>query len=294
LVGESKRNCALDFSWTARRALLVVNDGRGFFQSAASRAQAAHGLLINYATARQPRRQGVEVMKSSLVMVFTIAILLGVTAAASAQDMPPQGPPPGGMGGGGMRQQMPQFADLDKNKDKKISRDEWQGPAQFFDRLDANKDGFIDETEWNAMRQRYGGGGGGPRLGESMAKFLDANKDGKVSRDEFAKMLTLFDLLDTNHDGELTQEEMNGFFRAFSTAQTEAQNQATGGVDVNNLFANSDKNKDGKLTPDEIANDRLFKRLDLNKDGVVTRDEAETALKQLAEERAKLKKPAQQ
>jgi Ca2+-binding EF-hand superfamily protein len=192
-----------------------------------------------------------------------------------------------------MQFQMPSFADLDKNKDKKISRDEWQGPAQFFDRLDTNHDGFIDETEFNAMRQRYGGGGGGPRLGESMAKFLDANKDGKVSRDEFAKMLTLFDLLDANHDGELTQEEMNGFFRAFNTAQTEAQNQATGGVDVNNLFANSDKNKDGKLTADEVANDRLFKALDLNKDGIVTRDEAETALKQLAD-RAKAKKQAQQ
>jgi Ca2+-binding EF-hand superfamily protein len=226
-------------------------------------------------------------MKRSFVIFFTVAILLGVTAAARAQDMPPQGPPPGG-GGGGMRQ-MPQFADLDKNKDKKISRDEWQGPAQFFDRLDANKDGFIDETEWNAMRQRFGGSGGGQRGGESMAKFLDANKDGKVSRDEFARLLALFDLLDANHDGELTQEEMNGFFRALSTAQTEAQNQATGGVDVNNLFANSDKNKDGKLTADEVANERLFKALDLNKDGTVTRDEAETALKQLAE-RAKAKK----
>jgi Ca2+-binding EF-hand superfamily protein len=216
---------------------------------------------------------------------------LGVTAAASAQDMPPQGPPPGG--GGGMRQRL-QFADLDKNKDKKLSHDEWPSfmPQQAFDAADTNHDGFVDEAEWNAMRQRFGGGGRG--FGESLAKFMDANKDGKVSRDEFAKLLTLFDLLDANHDGELTQEEMNGFFRALSTAQSEAQNQATGGVDVNNLFANSDKNKDGKLTPDEVGNERLFKRLDLNKDGVITRDEAEQALKQLAEERAKQKKPAQQ
>ncbi|MEN3332382.1 MAG: hypothetical protein V7641_1747 [Blastocatellia bacterium] len=230
-------------------------------------------------------------------MFFTIAILLGMTAAASAQDAPPQGPPPGGMGGGGgggMRQ-MPQFADLDKNKDKKISKDEWpsQMPQQFFDRLDTNHDGFIDETEWNAMRQRFGGGGGGPRFGESMAKFLDLNKDGKVSRDEFAKLLTLFDLLDADHNGELTQEEMNGFFRALNTAQSEAQNQATGGVDVSNLFTKFDKNKDGKLTADEVTDERTFKALDLNKDGIVTRDEAETALKQLAE-RAKAKKQAQQ
>lgn len=229
-------------------------------------------------------------MKRFYGFVLTFAVLTISAAIANAQDMPPQGPPPGG----GMRQfQMPSFADLDKNKDKKISKDEFpsQFPPQMFDRLDTNHDGFIDETEWNAMRSRFAGGGGGPRTGESLTKLLDANKDGKISREEFAKVLTLFDLLDANHDGELTPEELNGFFRAVNEAQSQAQNQATGGVDVNNLFANSDKNKDGKLTPDELTNERLFKRLDLNKDGVITRDEAEQALKQLAEERAKQKKP---
>jgi Ca2+-binding EF-hand superfamily protein len=229
-------------------------------------------------------------MKRVFVAFFTLAILMGVTAAASAQDMPPHDPP-GGFGGGGMRMQMPQFKDLDKNKDGKISKDEWQGPAQFFDRLDTNHDGFIDESEFNAMRNRMGGGGRG--AGESLTKFLDANKDNKVSRDEFAKLLTLFDVLDANHDGELSQEELNGLFRAINTAQSEAQNQATGGVDVSNLFTKFDKNKDGKLTADEVADERMFKALDLNKDGSVTRDEAETALKQMAE-RAKAKKQAQQ
>jgi Ca2+-binding EF-hand superfamily protein len=225
-------------------------------------------------------------------MFFALATLLGAAAVAGAQDMPPQGPPPGGGGGGFQRGQfqMPQFKDMDKNKDGKISKYEWQGPPQFFDRLDSNHDGFIDEAEWNAMRNRMGGGG---RVGEGLVKMLDADKDGKVTRDEFAKIVSLFDLLDANHDGTLSQEEMNNFFRAVNDAQTQAANQATGGVDVNNLFANYDKNKDGKLTPDEITSEKLFKRLDLNKDGVVTRDEAETALKQLAEEKAKAKKQSQ-
>lgn len=230
---------------------------------------------------------------SGLVMFIAMA-----SVNVLAQDAPPM--PPGGQPvGGGMRMQfqMPNFADLDKNKDKKLSREEFpsQFPAQAFDRLDANHDGFIDEEEWNAMRTRFAGGGpggggmgGGPRTGESLTKLLDANADGKVSREEFAKVLSLFDLLDKDHNGELSPEELNGFFGAVRDAQT----QATGGVEVNNLFEKYDKNKDGKITAEEIGNERIFKSLDLNKDGVVTREEADTAVKQI-KKAADAKKTAQ-
>src|SRR5215210_61923 len=129
-------------------------------------------------------------MKRFFGMILFLTITAGGAASASAQDMPP-GPPPGGGPGGGMRMQfqMPSFADLDKNKDKKISRDEMpsQFPPQAFDRLDENKDGFVDEEEWGRMRSRFGGGDRqGPPLGERMLKFMDANHDGKVSREEFA------------------------------------------------------------------------------------------------------------
>jgi Ca2+-binding EF-hand superfamily protein len=207
--------------------------------------------------------------------------ILLAAGSAFAQDPPPM-PPPGGPGGGQMRMQfqMPSFADLDKNKDKKLSREEMppQFPAQAFDRVDTNHDGFIDEEEWNAMRSRFGGGmGGGPRTGENLAKLLDANGDGKVSRDEFAKILSLFDTLDKDHNDELSQDELNGFFRAVN----EAQAQTTGGVEVNNLFEKFDKNKDAKITAEEMGNEKTFKALDLNKDGFITREEADTALKQL-------------
>ncbi len=213
---------------------------------------------------------------------FGLVIFIGaVSSYALAQEPPPM--PPGGFGGGGQRMQiqLPTFADLDKNKDKKISKEEWassQLPPQMFDRLDSNHDGFIDEEEFNAMRRGFGGGGGGfQRVGESLIKFLDANGDGKISREEFAKIVSLFDALDKDHNGELNAEELNGFFRAVNEAQT----QATGGVELNNLFEKYDKNKDGKITPEELGNERIFKSLDLNKDGVITREEADAALKQL-------------
>ncbi len=223
-------------------------------------------------------------MKKFFGLLIVTMVMGGASSIASAQD----GPPPGGEGGGPRVRgnfQMPSFADLDKNKDKKISRDEMppQMPPQIFDRLDENKDGGIDETEWNHMRERFGGGGGGARLGERLSQFLDADKDNKVSREEFARMQDLFDALDKDHDGSLSQEEMGQFFQAMS----EVQAKATGGVEVTNLFSKYDKNKDGKLTADEMGNERTFKALDLNGDNSVDRAEAEQALKQLAEKSKK-------
>ncbi|PYP84257.1 MAG: hypothetical protein DMF61_20385 [Blastocatellia bacterium AA13] len=215
------------------------------------------------------------------LLSFSLLLLLAGTAEqAVAQETgpPPQTDNPGGRRGGQF--QMPNFAEMDKNKDKKISRDEFKGPAQMFDRLDENKDGFIDEEEWN--RRRTGGGGGPGRMGESFMKLLDANHDSKVTREEFAKIVQLFDSLDKDHNGELSPEELGRFFQAIN----EAPVQATGGVEVNNLFEKYDKNKDGKITADEMGDEktaRTLKALDLNKDGVVTKEEAEQALKQMAE-----------
>ena len=230
-------------------------------------------------------------MKKFFEMIMVCAVLAGGAVLVYAQD-PHQPQEPRAESGGSampmrtMQFQMPTFADLDKNKDKKISRDELpsQWPPQAFDRLDENKDGFIDEAEFARSRQRMGGG---PQLGERLNRFLDADKDGKVSRDEFAKLNQMFDTLDSDKNGELTNEEMSRFFQAMN----EAQAQATGGVDVNNLYQNVDKNKDGKITPDEMTDERMFKALDLNKDGAVPRDEAEQALKQINERRRNRPQP---
>ena len=239
-------------------------------------------------------------MKKFFESVLTSLVIFGCAGIVSAQEGPPpfpQGGPPGG--GRQMQMQMPAFGDLDKNKDKKLSKDEFpsQMPPQMFDRMDDNKDGFVDETEWTASMNRFRGGqgGGGPRISESLTKFMDANTDGKVTHDEFAVIVRVFDFLDKDKNGELTQEEMGQFFQALNQAASEVQNKATGGVDVNQLFTNLDKNKDGKLTPDEVSNEKTFKALDLNKDATVTKEEATESLKKQAERSQKSQqKPPQQ
>lgn len=223
-------------------------------------------------------------MKSLFRVMNILLIIAAAAAVAGAQETPPQGPPPGS---GGPRFQMPSFSDMDKNNDKKLSRDEFpsQMPPQAFDRLDENKDGFVDEAEWGRARGRMGGGN--QRFSESLVKFMDANHDAKVSREEFAKITQVFDALDKDKSGDLSQEELGRFFQAVG----EAQAQATGGVEVNNLFEKYDKDKDGKITAQEMGNERTFSALDLSKDGSVTREEAEQALKQLASRSRQQQKP---
>jgi Ca2+-binding EF-hand superfamily protein len=217
--------------------------------------------------------QEIAMSKRLFAALFLLALL---SISALAQDAPPM-PPPGGFQDRQMQFRMPTFAELDKNKDKKLTRDEMpNAPPQIFDSMDQNKDGVIDEEEFGRLRNFRAGGG--PRMGESLVKALDANSDGKISRDEFAKVLSLFDSLDQDHSGELSQDELNNFFRAINEAQT----KATGGVNTSGAFASMDKNKDGKITADE-TDEKMFRNLDLNKDGSVTKEEFEKAVKQLAD-----------
>ena len=49
----------------------------------------------------------------------------------------------------------------------------------------------------------------GPR-GPMIIRKLDKNNDGRISKDELAKLVELFDELDTNHDGQLDPSELIG------------------------------------------------------------------------------------
>jgi Ca2+-binding EF-hand superfamily protein len=221
-------------------------------------------------------------MKKMFAGIITSAVIFGCAVSVAAQDMPP---PPGGFGGGQrMQMQMPTFADLDKNKDKKISKDEAPPQmGQFFDFIDTNKDGFLDEAEWTAIMNRRGGMGG-PRLGESLLKLLDSNTDSSVSSEEFAGLEALFDKLDEDKSGALSMDELNRFLMVAMQRNQNPQgnppgNPQGGGNQMRFQgpppFADLDKNKDGKLVRGELPEMMAqgFERFDENKDGGV--DEAE-------------------
>jgi hypothetical protein len=100
--------------------------------------------------------------------------------------------------------------------------------------------------------------------GERFVRFLDTDKDDKVSLKEIQdEEGRLFGAADVNNDGALSAEEFQRRGQMFMQLR------------VMTLFDLIDANGDGKLTKEEIAApaSRWFKRYDKNGDGFIAADE---------------------
>lgn len=74
-------------------------------------------------------------------------LLITCAPALYAQTQPAAGQGPGGAN------MLQRIAAMDTNGDGRITREEWTGRQQGFDRLDADGDGAITREELRAMRQ---------------------------------------------------------------------------------------------------------------------------------------------
>jgi Ca2+-binding EF-hand superfamily protein len=92
---------------------------------------------------------------------------------------------------------------MDKDGDGRISAAEWQGPAGMFSRLDADRDGYLSPGEISRNRRQdrpVGPNRPNPR-------GVDADNDGKISRDEWKGAGDKFVRMDANGDGYITSDE---------------------------------------------------------------------------------------
>jgi Ca2+-binding EF-hand superfamily protein len=144
-------------------------------------------------------------MKPILIALTLIATPL-VGAAGGPQDMGSDHP---------MKDDASLIQRLDKDGDGRVSRKEATDAAveragSRFDQLDTNKDGFITKDEVNAarasVRERMK-----ERAGEHW-KAADKDGDGAISRSEAEASMPMlfrrFDQLDANKDGKITRDEM--------------------------------------------------------------------------------------
>ena len=212
--------------------------------------------------------------------------------------------------GGGRPDPGEMFNRLDRNGDGKITKSELpdQAPpfvSQIFERI--GKDEVSREDFQDAARRMFAQGGQpgapGQRPGDGqrplqqprLVQVLDSDKDGRLSKDELAKLTDKFNELDRNSDGQLDPSELmgpppDGFpggrpepQRPPESGRPQTRPGAAAAPERDNpLFTRMDKNGDGKISKDE-GPERMrdnFARMDKDGDGFLTGEELRGAGRQ--------------
>jgi len=154
------------------------------------------------------------------------------------------------------------FADLDRNNDGVVTRDEWRGSRESFVVQDWNGDGVLSGAEVR------GDGAADRSFGQASQDdeftALDANGNGRVERREWDGSVQAFRRLDRNGDNTLTRAEMTAG-RQVAPAGAQPRGER---------FVDFDADGDGRITTSEWPGTRRgFELQDTNRDGVITRRE---------------------
>ena len=199
----------------------------------------------------------------------------------------------GGRPDGGRAGSDPIVAALDANGDGQIDKAELRVASAALRKLDTNKDDQISADEFRGSGgQRRGGEGGGPRgerpLGQAgprglqlgdgprqpwilvHADEIDLDKNKIISRDEIVGEATkAFEGYDADRDDKLSAAELSG--RGGSRS-------AMGGF-LKGHAKEIDRDGDGILTRTEAVGnaERMFAKMDRNKDGKITPEEMEAS-----------------
>ena len=146
-----------------------------------------------------------------------------------------------------------------------------------FERLDTNRDGYVTKAEAQAaranrgdriakrMERRGAAGAHGKRLANRDGMFdrLDTNRDGNISRSEFASAPTRHERRVVIRNGEQRP--------AHARIMRMGMGMGLGG----RMFDMADANRDGRVTLQEATSAayRHFDTADANRDGQITREE---------------------
>ena len=209
------------------------------------------------------------------MMLIAAAAALAGTAALAQTGAPPAPPAPARPMADGV-----------------MTRTEVVGMVRdHFSRFDADKDGSITTAEMGALHGRMGGHrmaeGGHPHvtmrehaMHDPNAAFdrLDANRDGMISRDEFAK------------GREIRVEKRIVRREKIKEARKEGKHGAMrmhrmGGMGGARMIVMADSNHDGRITLPEAEGMALqhFDQMDANHDGQITPEERRAGRKMIIE-----------
>ena len=146
------------------------------------------------------------------------------------------------------------FTALDRNRDGRITRAEWQDDFDSFYRADRDRNNVLTRAE-------FLGGDFDDDRGDRF-DYLDVDGNNRVTRQEWHASADAFTWLDRNRDGVLSRAEVEG------------QPTGTGTGTSTDLFGRLDANGDNRISRSEWRWTRTsFDQRDLNGDGVLNRRE---------------------
>jgi Ca2+-binding EF-hand superfamily protein len=190
------------------------------------------------------------------------------------------------------------FEALDANKDGEISEAELKKAVTALKKLDADSDGKITLAEASGP----GGPGGMGDPSQMVERWMenDQNGDGKLTSDEVPEFMgRMLQNADENGDGALDKAELTkaaeGFRERFGGGRFGGGpgggpgfGPGGGGPDPAQWAGQFDRNKDGKLTPDEVprqvAEMLRASKADANGDGAVDADELRNAARNMQQQ----------
>jgi Ca2+-binding EF-hand superfamily protein len=181
------------------------------------------------------------------------------------------------------------FAVIDANSDGVINANELRRAVAALKTLDADRDGNISLAEVSSPGTEPGNaflpGNANQPVDQTMAQF-DKNKDGKLTADEVpGEMAMMLRQADQNGDGAIARaelaaamERMQGMFNGAGGPG----NRGGGNMDqfsqqMTELLRSYDRNRDGRLTPDELPPQMqgALQGADQNGDGAIDPRELE-------------------
>jgi len=140
-------------------------------------------------------------------------------------------------------------------------------------------------ASFSSIAQADAGGRGGDRMGQVFAfEEMDANADGKVTKDEITAFHAAKNAaMDTDKDGNLSEAELIA-----AQAQRGAEREAQRGAKMaKRMMEKRDANKDGvlslaEMTPPADRADKMFDRADTDGDGAISKAEADVITEKMA------------
>lgn len=224
--------------------------------------------------------------------IFTLTVLAATAFATTGIDAQ-------GNGRGQNRQAQIRFNGMDRNGDRMIQREEWQGSTRAFSIQDWNGDGVLSgqevrvgaqrDTNWEAADHEPARAERNLSWSASAFTNLDHNRDGRLTTSEWHYDLETFNRVDRNRNKSISRAEFLG------NNQEDGRDTNFDDLDANNngrvertewyfsnaAFASMDRNRDGTLSRFEVVGGQStngdsydqFSSLDVDRSGTLARRE---------------------